>query len=605
MIPSSLDIESLARAYLAGTLTPTAVIEGIHERIARRGRDNAWICVVPIREALDRAGELEERRRAGVSLPLFGIPFAVKDNIDVAGMETTAACPAFGHVASESATAVRLLTEAGAILVGKTNLDQFATGLVGVRSPYGACTSVFDPRYISGGSSSGSAVAVAAGLSSFALGTDTAGSGRVPAAFSNIVGWKPTRGLVSTSGVVPACRSLDCVSVLALTCADAQRVGRILSTPDGTDPYSRSAALPCAEFPAAFRFGVPRPSQLEFFGDTETERLFRTAVGRLAEMGGAAVEIDFEPFKNAGGLLYSGPWIAERLQAVEAFLSSTPDAFHPVTARVIGEGSRYRATEAFAGLHRLEALRCEARAQWELMDCLALPTAGTTYTVEAVEADPIRLNSNLGYYTSFANLLDLSCVAVPAGFDRRGLPFGITLSGPAFADESLLRLAGRFHRLTGGIVGRTDVSVGSLSEPVPCSAEPLVELAVVGAHLGGQPLNHELTDRGARWLRTLRTAPDYRLFALANTVPPKPGLVRTPGFSGTGIEVEVWGLRPAAFGEFVSGIPAPLAIGSVELMDGSRVRGFVCESFALEGARDITSFGGWRAYLASIAAQDA
>jgi allophanate hydrolase len=600
VIPRSLDIDSLERAYRVGALTPTDVISEIYERIARRGNDSVWIFLPPLRDALDRAAALEERRRSGERLPLFGIPFAVKDNIDVAGLATTAACPAFGYEAKESATAVRLLTEAGAILVGKTNLDQFAAGLVGVRSPHGACSSVFDARYIAGGSSSGSAVAVAAALSSFALGTDTAGSGRIPAAFGNIVGWKPTRGLVSTRGIVPACRSLDCVSVFALSCADVQRVARVLAVPVGHEPFTRTVTMPVRTFPTAFRFGVPRPSQRAFFGDTSSEHLFQRAIDRLTSLGGTAVEIDFEPFRRAGDLLYSGPWVAERLHAIGTFFSSNLDAIHPVTARIIGEGFQYSAMDAFAGIQSLESLKCESQAQWDRMDCLVVPTAGTTYTIEAVIAHPVVLNSNLGYYTDFANLLDLSGVAVPAGFSRNRLPFGITLLGPAFADDALLRLAGRFHRANGGNVGATDTLIDSLSEPEPPARDPEVEIAVVGAHLLGQPLNRELTSRGATLRRKLRTAPDYRLYALAGTVPAKPGLVRMPGSSGAGIEVEVWALSQSEFGDFVLGIPPPLSIGTLELMDKSRVRGFLCETFALDGARDITSFGGWRAYLGSV-----
>jgi allophanate hydrolase len=595
----SLDIGSLERAYHLDALTPAAVISEIHGRIARRADDKAWIHLIPLSDALGRVVQLEERRRAGEQLPLFGVPFAVKDNIDVAGLPTTAACPAFSYVPKESATAVRLLLEAGAILIGKTNLDQFATGLAGARSPYGACTSVFDSRYIAGGSSSGSAVAVAAGLVSFALGTDTAGSGRIPAGFNNIVGWKPTRGLVSASGVVPACRSLDCVSVLSLTSGDAARVGSILSRQDESDPYSRRATGQRAEFPSAFRFGVPKPSRREFFGNASWAALFEAAIGKLTDLGGVAVEVDFEPFRKAGELLYSGPWLAERLQAIEPFFSSHFDSLHPVTARVIGGGARYSATEAFAGMHSLESLRRETQAQWELMDCFVVPTAGTTYTVEEVEADPIRLNGNLGYYTSFANLLDLSGVAVPGGFDECGLPFGITILGSAFADGALLRLADRFQRSVGTSLGATGTPFPSAGVAFSLSGEKEIELAVVGAHLQGQPLNGELTSRGARLSRTLRTNPHYRLFALPNTVPPKPGLVRTPGFEGSGIEVEVWAMQKEAFGDFVSRVPSPLAIGTVELADGTQVKGFLCEPFPLEKATDISHFGGWRAYLES------
>jgi allophanate hydrolase len=593
----SLDIVSLEETYRAGALTPTGVVKQIHERIAGRGEDGVWIHVVPLEVALERAAILEMGRNKGERRPLYGIPFAVKDNIDVAGLTTTAACPAFEYTAQEAASVVSLLLDAGAILIGKTNLDQFATGLVGVRSPYGICRNVFDPRYIAGGSSSGSAVAVAAGLASFALGTDTAGSGRVPAALNNIVGLKPTRGLIDAGGVVPACRSLDCVSVFALTCADAARIAVALRKPGGTDPYRRISVAQRFAFNAPIRIGVPRPEQLEFFGDADFKRLYEAAISRLKKIGGTVVEIDLEPFVQAGKLLYSGPWIAERFLSVGSFIAERPDAVLPVIAQIIGAGSRQSGVDVFRGLHALVTFKMEASRQWDLMDCLALPTTGTSYTVEAVEADPVVLNNNLGYYTSFANLLDLSAVAVPAGFDRRGLPFGISILGPAFADDALVRLAELFHQERGGRLGATGTMVtpsGRGTEPLP---DHEVEIAVVGAHLRGEPLNAQLTDRGARLLRTLRTVPSYRLFALPDTIPPKPGLVLDPGFSGRGIEVEVWGMSFEKFGDFVAAISAPMVIGNVNLGDGTTVKGFMCEPYSLTGAVEITSYGGWRAYL--------
>lgn len=599
-----LDLHTLSHAYDEGLCTPTEVAA----QVAARLRDGstarqAWIHVREEAELLQEARRIEDRRRAGEALPLYGIPFAVKDNIDVAGWPTTAACPGFGYVATQTAPAVERLLAAGALLVGKTNLDQFAAGLVGVRSPYGACSSVFDERYISGGSSSGSAVTVAAGLVSFALGTDTAGSGRVPAAFNNLIGWKPTRGLVSTRGVVPACRSLDCVSVFALTAADAQRVARVIGVFDPADDYSRPApASGGLSGTGSFRFGVPRPEQREFFGDDAAKQKYEEALKSLEAMGGVPVEIDYTPFRETAELLYAGPWLAERLAAIETFYRERSDAMHPVTAGIIGGGAKYSAVDTFRALYRLEALRQAVQPVWSRIDCLALPTAPTIYTIKEVEADPVRLNTRLGYYTNFVNLLDLCGVAVPAGFRPDGLPFGLTLLAPAFADDAMLQLAGRFHRDTAGTLGGSGLPVAGLPLPETKATLGRVKVAVVGAHLTGQPLNSQLVTRGARLVETTRTAGDYRLFALPGTTPPKPGLVKYPGFLGTGIEVEVWEMDEAAFGSFVNLIPPPLGIGSLVLVGGQVVKGFLCEPYATDGARDITHFGGWRRYLGSLAA---
>jgi allophanate hydrolase len=602
---SSLDLASLASAYAAG-LSPVEVVREVYRRIAKRGSDHVWISLRPETEVVAEAAGLHARRAACESLPLFGVPFAVKDNLDVAGLPTTAACPAFAYSPASDAEVVRRLRAAGALVIGKTNLDQFATGLVGVRSPYGAPSSVFNPDYISGGSSSGSAVAVAAGLVSFALGTDTAGSGRVPAAFNNLVGWKPTRGLLSTRGLVPACRSLDCVSVFSLTCADSAAVASVAAGYDATDPFSRAASpAACSAFPAAFRFGVPRPEQLEFFGDAEAARLFAEAAERLRALGGAQVEIDFAPFAETAALLYSGPWVAERLAAITPFVDEHPDALHPVTAAIIGGARKLSAVDAFRGLYRLEELRRAASSVWESMDVLLLPTTPTIYTHAQVAAEPLLLNTRLGTYTNFVNLLDLCGVAVPAGFRGDGLPLGITLLGPAFADSAVLDLGGRLHARLGGCLGGTATDLATLlagnAPLVKAGAEPVgwVRLAVVGAHLSGQPLNHQLTTRGAVLEATTRTAPDYRLFALSGATPPKPGLVLSPRFSGPGLEVEVWRLSATAFGEFTAEVPPPLAIGNLTLADGTRVKGFVCEPAALVGSAEITEHGGWRAYLAS------
>ncbi len=548
-----------------------------------------WISLVPRERALKRAEDLLASDRR--SLPLYGVPFAVKDNIDVAGMETTAACPAFAYTATQTATVVRKLEDAGAILIGKTNMDQFATGLVGTRSPYGACSSVFSNEYISGGSSSGSAVAVAKGLVSFALGTDTAGSGRVPAAFNNLVGLKPTRGAISTSGVIPACRSLDCVSIFAATCGDAKAIFEQARGFDASASYSRpweEAASPWLG--NAPRFGVPPESQLEFFGDEAAKELYFRSVEALEALGGQRVEIDLTPFRAAADLLYAGPWVAERLAAIESFFAEHAEEMNPVVRGIISGGAKYSAVDCFRAQYRLSELRRQTSEIWTTVDFLLLPTSPTIYTIAEVEADPIRLNSNLGYYTNFVNLLDLAAVALPAGFRPNGLPFGVSLVGPKFSDTALLQSADQLHN---GLLN-SPASLATPSTPPGCTL-----ITVVGAHLTGQPLNSQLTSRGACLIKTTRTAACYRLYALDGTVPPKPGLIRDPDFSGGGIEVEVWAIPMTGFGSFVSLAGAPLGIGSLELLDGTWVQGFICEPFAVRNAKEITQLGGWRAYLNS------
>lgn len=558
-------------------------VEAVYERLQGEPLNPVWISLVPREEAVKRARLIETHPE----WPLAGTTFAVKDNFDVAGMETTAGCPAYGHQAEVTAAVVRRLEEAGALLIGKTNMDQFATGLVGTRSPYGACTSVFDSRYISGGSSSGSAVAVAKKLVTFSLGTDTAGSGRVPAAFNGLIGLKPTRGLLSTRGVVPACRSLDCVSIFATSCTDAHDVWQAARGFDRSDPFSREARAGEGAAPwlySDFRFGVPGAGQLEFFGDHEAEALYRAALEKLNKMGGEQIEIDFTPFREAASLLYGGAWVAERLAAIEDFFADHAGEMDPVVRDIIGGAKQHSAVDAFAGEYRLRELCGEARKQWRDMDVLVLPTAGTIYTHEEIAGDPIKLNTNLGYYTNFVNLMDLAAVAAPAGFRPDGLPFGISFIGPAFSDEGLLALA---HRYLDG------------TTPLLGDCPGCVEVAVLGAHLSGEPLNWQLSERGARLLKTCRTANDYRLYALAATVPAKPGLVRDPTFRGPGIEVEIWAMPQDRFGDFVAAIPAPLGIGTVTLDDGDEVKCFLCEPHALADATEITHLGGWRAYRAA------
>ncbi|MDB5508079.1 MAG: allophanate hydrolase [Hyphomicrobiales bacterium] len=598
-LPLALDISTLRQGYADGAFTPLDVIEAVLARCAQWPDRAVWISRVPDQDLMAQAHELMRRGAPPPDMPLWGIPFAAKDNIDCAGLPTTAACPAFSYMPRENAHAVARLIAAGALLVGKTNLDQFATGLNGTRSPYGAPRSVFDERYVSGGSSSGSAVATAAGLVSFALGTDTAGSGRVPAAFNNLVGLKPTPGFVSTQGLVPACRSLDCISVLASTVGDAKRVFETMRGFDPADDYSRPASprnLPSE----GIRFGVLGEAEREFFGDNDTAALYDAAIARLESLGGEKIEIDYAPFRETAHLLYGGPWVAERLAAVEAFAVSHAGEIDPAVRGILESAREKTAVEAFRGQYELAHLRRSAEREWAKIDIMLLPTAPTIYTVEAMRADPIVLNSNLGRYTNFVNLLDCCALAIPAGFRPDGLPGGVTLIAPAFCDDALAAWADRLHRAcpTGLGIDRAAALPDSGRVAPPPSGD--IEIAVVGAHLSGMPLNHQLTSTGGRLVRACRTAKDYRLFVLPDTSPAKPGMVRAPGSKGPGLSVEVWALPRAAFGDFVDAIPAPLGIGKISLEDGSSVSGFLCESHAVEGAREITHLGGWRAYMAEL-----
>jgi len=591
----NFDLTSLHRMYADGEVTPEQMaLEAL--RRAEDGRyPNVWITKISQEKLLELVRALPAKPTA--ELPLYGVPFAIKDNIDLAGIKTTVGCPDFVFLPKESATVIQRLIAAGALPIGKTNLDQFATGLVGVRSPFGVCQSVFNPRYISGGSSSGSSVAVASGMVTFALGTDTAGSGRVPAAFNNIVGHKPTRGLLSNRGVFPACRSLDCVSIFAGSCHDAQAVLEAAAAFDAADPYSRPRTE--TGFGDTFKFGILPAAQREFFGDAEAAALYEQAIARLRDCGGEPVEFDYTPFAQVAALLYAGPWVAERRWAVGEFFAKHAESMHPVVREIIGGAVKYDAVAAFDAQYKLQALAQATREVWKNLDVLLLPTTGTTYRIEELLAEPIKLNSNLGYYTNFMNLLDLAGVAVPAGFRAgNGLPFGITLVGPTFSDDALLALGARYHQALGGTIGNTKIPV--VSQPFPVKKKGDVLLAVVGAHLRGQPLNHQLTSRKARFVKQANTSPHYRLYALANTQPPKPGLKRVAEKLSHGIEIEIWSLDHAAFGSFVAEIPLPLGIGTLELEDGGSVKGFLCEPIGLDGARDITEFGGWRAFRQSL-----
>jgi len=613
----SFDLASLRAAYRQGQGQGLTVRDVIGEA-QRRCASDAHHAFIHRLTPLELEPHLQ--RLDGIdpsSLPLYGVPFAIKDNIDLAGVPTTAACPAFAYTPEASAFVVQRLLDAGAIPMGKANLDQFATGLNGTRSPHGACANAFDADFISGGSSSGSAVAVARGWVGFSLGTDTAGSGRVPAAFNNLVGLKPTCGLLSTSGVVPACRSLDTVNVFALHAGDAHDVLQVAAGFDAADAFSRAAAPHGVDFSRGpFRFGVPRAQDLAFFGNSAAQALFAAAVARAIEMGGTPVEVDFSPFLEAAKLLYEGPWVAERYQAIRAFVDAQPEAVFPPVRTIVEAGREKSAADLFAAQHRLKALKRTCDAVWGQVDCLLTPTAGTIYRISDMQADPIRLNSHLGHYTNHMNLLDYSAVAVPAGFladgDAAGLPWGVTWSAPAHKDVPLLRLADRFHRALARqtpayTLGATPTAFAAVDEHAPAPAlladDPArsgtIPVAVCGAHLSGLPLNPQLTSRGARLLCAIDSAPRYRLHALPGGPVARPGMVRVSE-GGQAIPLEVWEVPAEHFGSFVAGIPSPLGIGKVELADGRVVPGFICEGIGTEGATDITSFGGWRAYLASL-----
>jgi allophanate hydrolase len=638
-----MNISDLQVSYRQGTLSPREVVAASALRMAE-GDAAIWISRLDEKALAARVDAL----RSPESQPLFGVPFAIKDNIDLAGLPTTAACPDFAYAPAENAFVVQRLIDAGAVPMGKTNLDQFATGLVGTRTPYGVCRNAFDPAYIPGGSSAGSALAVASGQVAFALGTDTAGSGRVPAAFNNLVGLKPTRGLFSNRGVVPACRSLDCVSVFARTVADARAVFQVLAAPDAADPWSRRQAA--RRDPAGpVRFGVPRPDQLTFFGNGGYERLFAGRVRDLQALGWQKTEIDFAPFLETARLLYEGPWVAERTAAIRNFLAENPESLLPITRHIIAGGLKASAVDAFEASYRLQALRRQVDVAWEAMDLLLTPTTGTHYTLAEVEADPLGTNANLGAYTNFMNLLDLCAVAVPAGFTPAGLPFGVTLAAPAFRDAWLLDQAeeivecgmrnaeygvsahslrtpkvGRDRPHTEGVGpdggGQTPYTSGrdrphtegvgpegggqtpyrsDVEGQTPYKCDLIIQFAVCGAHLLGLPLNHQITDRGGRFVRATRSAPCYRMIALPGPIP-KPGMLRQSS-GGVAIDVEVWEMPLEHFGSFVAGIPPPLGIGTVLLEDGGQVKGFICEGVAAEeGATDISHFGAWREYLKSI-----
>lgn len=595
-----LRIPRLKQAYINGEITPRQVVQHLIRRAGANNSNPGWTYLLSDSELESYLHRLEKSEMQ--SLPLYGVPFAIKDNIDLAGVPTTAACPAFSYVPEKSATVVQRLIDAGAVPLGKTNMDQFATGLVGVRSPepWGPCHNVFDEAIISGGSSSGSAVVLAQGQVSFSLGTDTAGSGRVPAALNNLVGLKPSRGLLSCNGVVPACKSLDCVSIFAFDTDDANTVFDIAVTFDKDDAFSRENPYANSsryyKSKKHFTFAVPKSEQLAWFGSEESVALFTSAVANLQAAGGEKQEFDFEPFVEAAKLLYEGPWVAERFLATKGIIEKQPEAMLPVIRDIIGAGNTARATDAFSAQYKLASLRQRAEFELAKVDVLVTPTIPRYYSIEEVQNNPLQLNSNLGYYTNYMNLLDCCAVAVPTGFYKNGVGFGITLVQRAFADKQLLSIAATLQNQLKLSPGNCQLEFKPVGASTVGEANNTVDVLVCGAHLDGLPLNWQLRERGATLLALTQTSAQYRFFALPGGPPLRPALVRVNA-GGVAIEVEVWRMPSENFGSFVAEIPAPLGVGKVELENGEWVTGFICDHWGLTGAEDISHHRAWRRYL--------
>jgi allophanate hydrolase len=586
-------LAALREAYAAGT-SPMAVIDEIFARLDAVNDPGVFIYLC------DSESLRTEARALGSydpDMPLWGIPFATKDNIDVEGIPTTAGCPAYAYTPDVDAFVVANLRAAGALMIGKTNLDQFATGLVGVRTPYGAPLNAVDPLIVPGGSSGGSGVIVGHGIVTFALGTDTAGSGRVPAALNNIVGLKPTLGALSTSGVVPACRTLDTVSILALTVNDAYEVFGVARGFDAADAYSKPLVHEDLTAPLMpLQIGVPDLASIEFFGDEVQQAAFDRDVAVLAAQGASIEYIDFAPLYAIAGMLYEGAWVAERYTVIDDLLASNPDAIHPVTRKIIMHAESMSAADAFKGFYHLADLKRAAEPLLAALDMLCVPTIPTFYSVADLEVDPVTPNSNNGIYTNFVNLLDMCGIAVPTAARSDGRPGSVTLLAGAGKDATVAAIALSFE------TGCTR-NMGATSHPLPVpetlmdAPSDQIELAVCGAHMFGLALNWQLTDFGGNFLRKAQTSADYQLFALSGGPPLRPGLLRVDGPQAGSIALEIWSLPHTAFGEFIAGIPAPLAIGTITLSDGSSVKGFICEAAGVKGATDITALGDWRAFL--------
>ncbi|PWI31969.1 allophanate hydrolase [Vibrio albus] len=586
MMPST--IKQLIEAYRSGEISPFSFLQEKLEQ-ARSDDRNAWISCISDAQLQTYVDALREKDSD--TLPLYGVPFAIKDNIDLEGLPTTAGCKEYTYEPESSAFVVAQLIAAGAVPLGKTNLDQFATGLVGTRSPWGEGKNSFNPDYISGGSSSGSAVSVATNQVFFSLGTDTAGSGRVPAAFNNLMGLKASKGLLSCTGVVPACKSLDCVTFFARNADDLSLLYSVAAVYDEQDCYARPTQAPIQPVSGSFnglKVGIPAAEQLAFFGNEEYQTLFAETQTRMKEMGAELVPFDLQPFIDAAKLLYQGPWVAERYAAVQTFFEEQPKSCLPVIETIIGGATSFSAADTFKAMYKLQAYKVQCDKLLSEVDIVMTPTAGTIYTINEVNADPITLNSNLGYYTNFMNLLDYCSVAIPAGFTDAGLPFGVTLFTRAFADPALLSLAKQWQQDNGlvlGVDGRN-------------SASKTMDLLVCGAHMEGLPLNEQLTSLGGVLKEKTSTSAKYKMYKLAGGPPFRPGVVRDEE-QGTDIEVEVWAISTGSIGALLAQIPHPLGLGSVELVSGEWVKGFICEPIGIQGAQDISEYGGWRGFLNS------
>lgn len=604
-LPPILNLSSVRNALLDENFPITDYVGALIDR--RDGGDdrNAWIFRTSARDLAKRAVELAALRSGSwrKKYPLFGIPFAVKDNIDIAGIPTTAGCPGFSYLPDKTAPVITALLDAGAILLGKTNLDQFATGLVGTRSPYGVPINPHNPDFLPGGSSSGSAVAVATGMVSFALGTDTAGSGRIPAAFNGIVGLKPTRGLISTRGVVPACRSLDCISIFGSSVGDTEYVGNLVAAFDADDPFSRRTActvdFESSPLSAGYHFGVLRRSDLPGYIDDCTEELYRAGIARLEELGGLPVPIDFTPFREVARLLYSGPWLAERTVAVGSFIRSHPETVLDVVREIILGGEKYTACDAFLAQHRLQTLIRDVGKIFSGIAYIALPTAPRSYRIQEAIDRPFGVNSELGYFTNFVNLLDLCAISVPAGEFSSGVPFGLSLVAPAWHDAFIIRVAKTFLRESsseGGVGTMPNMIIGKSRAAVG----DRVDIAVVGAHGSGQPLNHEILEIGGFLRSRTRTDKSYRLYLLPGPSPSRPGLIRVEDGSGYRIQLEIWSIPAISLYHLLRRSASPLGIGSITLEDQTTVKGFICEGYVAKAAKDISEYGSWINYRAAV-----
>ena len=593
-----MTILGLLEQYRNGTTSPRQHIVDLLATLRRdqdSNPDTAWISLANNEQITEQINLLEGKQAA--ALPLFGIPFAVKDNIDVAGWTTTVGCPDFAYKPTKTATSVQKLLDAGAILIGKTNLDQFATGLVGTRSPYGVVTNPFNPKYVSGGSSSGSASTVSRGLVLFSLGTDTAGSGRIPAAFTNTVGTKPTPGYMSTEGVFPACKTIDCISIFTLTAADASLVLDVMkanSQDRMNEPQYHPEPKLTQQFSAPIRIGIPKSA--DFLDNTEYPQLFAKALQKIKEMGHHVIEVDITPFVKAGKLLYDGPWVAERYAVIEDFIKSHPNSLDPSVKKIIESGASYTAAQGFRAIYQLKDLETECQKAWSQCDLIVVPSAPRHPTIEELKEEPILRNSELGMYTNYVNLMRLAAIAVPADFTAEGLPFGVTLIGQGGSDFALLQFASQWQKLTKMPLGFAHSVPPSDYLDIKNADTSHVRLAVVGAHLKGMPLHSQLVERQARFVKACKTANRYQLFALANTSPPKPGLVRAES-DGIAIELEIYDLPTETIGSFLGLIPSPLGLGTIELEDGTWVKGFICEPVGITGATNISQYGGWKNYL--------